>query len=251
MHCSTFALFRSHHITTQILLSLYENWITSAAFLRKEKETPANWIRHLIYRRVVRTTYTCVLGVSREYKIDYSMASSYGEGITSNLHVKVGHFHTCALNRVCKRTSRIACVSKAKQCGVHAMSKSLKAMDAFHRTQNWGERTHNSVHKTQARADCRRSLGPCRLQAVLDGKSMEKDVDKRSRVLLKVSGEALAGSLGFGIDPEVVENVAQEVAAAVQEGVQVAIVVGGGNFFRGESAFQRLRIDRASADYMG
>jgi len=72
-----------------------------------------------------------------------------------------------------------------------------------------------------------------------------------SRVLLKVSGEALAGETSFGIDPGVVQNVAQEVAAAVREGVQVAVVIGGGNFFRGENAFKQLNIDRASADYMG
>lgn len=70
-----------------------------------------------------------------------------------------------------------------------------------------------------------------------------------SRVLLKVSGEALQGNLGVGLDPAVLDSVTREVAAASQNGVQVAIVVGGGNFFRGQDAW--LGLDRASADYMG
>jgi len=68
-------------------------------------------------------------------------------------------------------------------------------------------------------------------------------------VLLKVSGEALQGNLGVGLDPAVLDSVTREVAAASQNGVQVAIVVGGGNFFRGQDAW--LGLDRASADYMG
>jgi len=66
-----------------------------------------------------------------------------------------------------------------------------------------------------------------------------------------VSGEALAGDKGFGIDPAVVQSVAKEVARVVAEDVEVAIVVGGGNFFRGSSFSEELNIDRASADYMG
>lgn len=50
----------------------------------------------------------------------------------------------------------------------------------------------------------------------------------RSRVMLKVSGEALEGAQGFGIDPQVLQTIASEVAAAASEGVQIAIVVGGG-----------------------
>jgi len=73
---------------------------------------------------------------------------------------------------------------------------------------------------------------------------------KWTRVMLKVSGEALAGKSGFGIDPEVVQKIAREVAEASIGGVQVAIVVGGGNFFRG-AAHEGKGLDRASADYMG
>ena len=68
--------------------------------------------------------------------------------------------------------------------------------------------------------------------------------------MLKVSGEALAGEGGFGIDHEVVRNIAREVAEAALGGVQVAVVVGGGNFFRG-AAHEGKGLDRASADYMG
>ena len=70
------------------------------------------------------------------------------------------------------------------------------------------------------------------------------------RVLLKLSGEALMGSLGYGIDPVVVQSIAQEVAKVVSEGIQIAIVVGGGNIFRGVKAAS-AGMDRATADYVG
>jgi uridylate kinase len=70
------------------------------------------------------------------------------------------------------------------------------------------------------------------------------------RVLLKLSGEALMGNLGYGIDPAVVAEIAQEVADIVESGVQVAIVVGGGNIFRGMKA-SAAGMDRATADYIG
>ncbi len=73
---------------------------------------------------------------------------------------------------------------------------------------------------------------------------------KYQRVLLKLSGEALMGSLGYGIDPAVVEDIAQEVAAVMASGVQLAIVVGGGNIFRGVKASAQ-GMDRATADYIG
>jgi uridylate kinase len=70
------------------------------------------------------------------------------------------------------------------------------------------------------------------------------------RVLLKLSGEALMGDLGYGIDPTIVQAIAQEVSEVVATGVQVAIVVGGGNIFRGVKASAK-GMDRATADYMG
>ncbi len=70
------------------------------------------------------------------------------------------------------------------------------------------------------------------------------------RVLLKLSGEALMGDLGYGIDPIIVQAIAQEVAEVVATGVQVAIVVGGGNIFRGVKASAK-GMDRATADYVG
>lgn len=69
------------------------------------------------------------------------------------------------------------------------------------------------------------------------------------RVLLKLSGETFGGG-GIGLAPDVVQRIAGEIAAAVRSGVQVAIVVGGGNFFRGAELSQR-GLDRARADYMG
>lgn len=70
------------------------------------------------------------------------------------------------------------------------------------------------------------------------------------RVLLKLSGEALMGDLSYGIDPAIVHDIAQEVADVVANGVQVAIVVGGGNIFRGVKG-AAAGMDRATADYIG
>jgi uridylate kinase len=73
---------------------------------------------------------------------------------------------------------------------------------------------------------------------------------KYKRVLLKLSGEALAGDLGYGIDPKVVDDLAEQIGEIVHDGVQVAIVVGGGNIFRG-LAGSAEGMDRAQADYIG
>lgn len=70
------------------------------------------------------------------------------------------------------------------------------------------------------------------------------------RILLKLSGEALMGSKGLSIDPEFVESVALEIKSITSLGVQVGIVIGGGNIFRGLSASAR-GMDRVQADYMG
>ncbi|HZK36532.1 MAG TPA: UMP kinase [Aeromicrobium sp.] len=69
------------------------------------------------------------------------------------------------------------------------------------------------------------------------------------RVLLKLSGEAFGGGR-IGIDPDVVNNIARQIVQATAQGVEVAIVVGGGNFFRGKELSQR-GMDRARADYIG
>nr|WP_290221068.1 UMP kinase [Trichocoleus desertorum] len=70
------------------------------------------------------------------------------------------------------------------------------------------------------------------------------------RVLFKLSGEALMGDLAYGIDPAVVQAIAQEVADVAATGVQVAVVVGGGNIFRGVKG-AAAGMDRATADYIG
>jgi uridylate kinase len=70
------------------------------------------------------------------------------------------------------------------------------------------------------------------------------------RVLLKLSGEALSGGTGLGIDPDVVAVIAEQIADLVHTGVQVAVVVGGGNYFRGAQLSDR-GMDRARGDYMG
>ena len=73
-------------------------------------------------------------------------------------------------------------------------------------------------------------------------------VPKYRRVLLKISGEVLAGEKGSGIDPDVTRNVCEQIKEVHDMGVQVAVVVGGGNFWRGRSSGD---MDRATADYMG
>jgi len=73
---------------------------------------------------------------------------------------------------------------------------------------------------------------------------------KYKRVLLKLSGEALMGDGDFGIDPATLENIAQQLKRIVESGIQVGIVVGGGNIWRGASAEAR-GMDRATADYAG
>ncbi|MBR3689539.1 MAG: UMP kinase [Eggerthellaceae bacterium] len=76
------------------------------------------------------------------------------------------------------------------------------------------------------------------------------DEYKYKRVLLKLSGEALAGDMGYGIDPKVVDDLAEQIAEVVNDGVELAIVVGGGNIFRGVAGATK-GMDRAQADYMG
>ncbi len=70
------------------------------------------------------------------------------------------------------------------------------------------------------------------------------------RVLLKLSGEALMGNLPYGIDPVIVQGFAEEIATVANSGVQVAVVVGGGNIFRGVKG-SAAGMDRATADYIG
>ncbi|MEJ7554293.1 MAG: UMP kinase, partial [Aquificaceae bacterium] len=70
------------------------------------------------------------------------------------------------------------------------------------------------------------------------------------RVLLKLSGEAFAGEQDFGIDPKFLEYISLEIKSLVEVGVQTAIVIGGGNIFRGIEGLE-IGIDRATGDYMG
>ena len=72
-----------------------------------------------------------------------------------------------------------------------------------------------------------------------------------SRIVLKLSGEALQGELGFSIDPHVLEDLAAQIKEIKELGVQVTIVVGGGNIFRGLTTSASTGMERATADYMG
>jgi uridylate kinase len=75
--------------------------------------------------------------------------------------------------------------------------------------------------------------------------------NKYKRVLLKISGEALLGEQQFGIDPKPVEMIADEIRSIYERGVEIAVVVGGGNIFRGMKNSARLGMDQASGDYVG
>ena len=79
---------------------------------------------------------------------------------------------------------------------------------------------------------------------------MNTPAPARRRILLKLSGEALMGGDAFGINPEVIERIVTEICAVAQQGVQTAIVIGGGNIFRGVAG-GAAGMDRATADYMG
>jgi len=82
----------------------------------------------------------------------------------------------------------------------------------------------------------------------LEGESIYRP--KYKRVLLKLSGEALAGLQGFGIEPDTIIKISREIAEVHSLGTQIAIIVGGGNFFRGLQASAK-GMDRATADYIG
>jgi uridylate kinase len=79
---------------------------------------------------------------------------------------------------------------------------------------------------------------------------MAKKGEKHNRILLKLSGEALMGSMDYGIDPKVIARVAAEIRGIIEEGVQVGVVIGGGNIFRGEG-LAKAGIDRVAGDHMG
>ncbi len=81
-------------------------------------------------------------------------------------------------------------------------------------------------------------------------RSQEGPFQGYKRILLKISGEALMGNRGYGIDPATVEFMAFEIRKGIDLGVQIAVVIGGGNIFRGVEASVR-GMERASADYMG
>ncbi|MBU5868612.1 uridine monophosphate kinase, partial [Vibrio cholerae O1] len=75
-------------------------------------------------------------------------------------------------------------------------------------------------------------------------------ISKYKRVVLKLSGEALAGEKGFGINPVIIKSVAEQVAEAAKMDCEIAVIVGGGNIWRGKTGSD-LGMDRGTADYMG
>jgi len=79
----------------------------------------------------------------------------------------------------------------------------------------------------------------------------EGKMKKRKRVLVKFSGEALAGANGFGIDTTILKFIANEIKTLIENGIEVGIVIGGGNIIRGVSAAKDGIIKRSSGDYMG
>lgn len=86
---------------------------------------------------------------------------------------------------------------------------------------------------------------------IMGTESNKKPELKYKKVLLKISGEALMGNKGYGIDPAVVKNVASEIRNVTDMGVSMGIVVGGGNIFRGIQESTNFGMDQADADYVG
>ena len=85
---------------------------------------------------------------------------------------------------------------------------------------------------------------------VEEGEAEDKSATRARRVLLKLSGEALMGSQEYGLDPEIVDRIAAEVRTVANLNIEICLVIGGGNIFRGVSGAAK-GMDRASADYMG
>src|SRR5690606_3214346 len=99
----------------------------------------------------------------------------------------------------------------------------------------------------------REEAGELRRRGRQAGRNVVTEPDQQPayrRALLKLSGEALMGDQGFGISIEVIDALAAEIAATMELGVELAVVVGGGNIFRGVSDSAQ-GMDRSSADYMG
>ncbi len=97
------------------------------------------------------------------------------------------------------------------------------------------------MHGTIARRPGRR---------VVDHETLTQQANTLKRILLKLSGEALLGNVDYGIDPQVINRIAGEISDVVNEGIEVGIVIGGGNIFRGEG-LARSGIDRVTGDHMG
>ncbi|KAK9819866.1 hypothetical protein WJX72_003450 [[Myrmecia] bisecta] len=121
----------------------------------------------------------------------------------------------------------------------------MSAMHASHTQQTiQAPPTRQQLTDSRLAGNCCAGPGNASTSGVFPQSSLQY-----KRVMLKISGEALQGGMGFGIDPKVLHSVAREVAAASLHGVQIAIVVGGGNYFRGVNAWDGL--ERATADYVG
>ena len=94
------------------------------------------------------------------------------------------------------------------------------------------------------------SLDSLKYQGKRKNKNKIEDIMKYSRILLKLSGESLMGEQSYGISPEMLSQYAEEIKAVVEKKVQVSVVIGGGNIFRGLSGAAK-GMDRVQGDYMG
>src|SRR5262249_47680890 len=110
------------------------------------------------------------------------------------------------------------------------------------------DRQAGRKHPNQAIRPVRARGGRREQEGLMGTKKMPSPIYKR--ILLKLSGEALMGAAGFGIDAEVVTRIAEEIKEVHGLGVDIAVVIGGGNIFRGLSA-RAQKMDRVAADHMG
>jgi uridylate kinase len=108
-----------------------------------------------------------------------------------------------------------------------------------------------STVKKRAKSVLPAKPSSARSSAAQSSSAIKSSTARYQRLVLKLSGEALQGDLGFGIDSAVVDDLAKQIKEIRALGVQVTVVVGGGNIFRGQSSASATGMERATADYMG
>lgn len=177
--------------------------------------------------------------------------------VASPVHHSHPHHHSNGANIRTQLSDGVAHLGTSEQPGSPNSTPKTDALRrnlALNNHQAWEEHEHLPLH-TREPAALHDAHGSASSKASTSNRSSGAQSATATsqliykRIMLKISGEALQGSQGFGVDPKVLNTVAAEIKEARDAGLEVAVVVGGGNYFRGASAWEGL--DRASADYVG